>query len=88
MRNRLRRISVAIAITVLAEPSLWACAACFGKSDSQMAKGMNMGIFFLLGVIVTVLGGIAGAAIFLAKRAASLPREIQPVEILETTTRV
>ena len=30
-----------------------ACAACFGKSDSDMAKGMNAGIMALL---VFVLG--------------------------------
>jgi hypothetical protein len=44
------------------------CAACFGKSDSAMAQGMNMGIFTLLGVIVTVLLGVAGFFIFLARR--------------------
>jgi hypothetical protein len=33
-------------------PSLFACAACYGKSDSPLASGMNWGIFTLLGVIV------------------------------------
>ena len=50
--------------------SLFACAACYGQSDSAMAKGMNMGIFSLLGVIVAVLGGIAGFFVYLAKRSA------------------
>ena len=50
-------------------PSLHACAACFGKSDSDLAKGMNMGIFVLLGVIIAVLGGIASFFIYLARRA-------------------
>ena len=31
--------------------SLFACAACYGASDSPMAKGMNWGIFSLLGVV-------------------------------------
>jgi hypothetical protein len=53
---------------VATSPSLHACAACFGKSDSNLAKGMNMGIFALLGVIVTVLGGIASFFVFLARR--------------------
>jgi len=48
-----------------------ACAACFGASDSSMAKGMNMGIFALLGVIVLVLGGIASFFVFLARRASA-----------------
>jgi hypothetical protein len=49
---------------------VFACAACYGQSDSAMAKGMNMGIFSLLAVIVTVLGGIAGFFVYLAKRSA------------------
>lgn len=34
---------------------LFACAACYGKSDSALAQGMNWGIFTLLGVVLTVL---------------------------------
>ena len=53
---------------------LLACATCFGRSDSALAEGMNMGILFLLGVIGVVLGGIASFMIFLARRAAQLRR--------------
>jgi hypothetical protein len=35
--------------------AFFACAACYGKSDSPLASGMNWGIFTLLGVILTVL---------------------------------
>ncbi|MEW6160616.1 MAG: hypothetical protein AB1813_24565 [Verrucomicrobiota bacterium] len=55
--------------------SLLACATCFGQSDSAMAKGMNMGIFSLLGVILFVLGGIASFFIYLAVRTAKLNQE-------------
>jgi len=48
----------------------FACAACFGQSDSAMAAGMNWGILSLLVIIVSVLGGVAGFFIFLARRAA------------------
>jgi ABC-type antimicrobial peptide transport system permease subunit len=48
------------------------CAACFGKSDSPLAAGMNWGILSLLGVIVSVLGGVAGFFAFLARRAARM----------------
>src|SRR3954447_4095930 len=51
--------------------SLFACAACYGQSDSPMAKGMNWGIFCLLAVIVPVLGTFAGFFVYLAKRAAA-----------------
>ena len=49
----------AVLATVLLRPdSLLACAACYGQSDSPLAKAMNWGIFTLLGVVVCVLGGI------------------------------
>jgi len=53
----LRKILVA-AIS-LAPSSLFACAACYGRSDSPLASGMNWGIFTLMGVILTVLTCIA-----------------------------
>lgn len=42
-------------IVALAPSSLLACAACYGRSDSALAEGMNWGIFTLLGVVLTVL---------------------------------
>ena len=35
--------------------TLLACAACYGRSDSTLAQGMNWGIFTLMGVLLTVL---------------------------------
>jgi hypothetical protein len=49
----MRKILVSAA--ALAPSPLFACAACYGKSDSPLASGMNWGIFTLLGVILTVL---------------------------------
>jgi len=49
-----------------------ACSACFGKSDSAMAKGMNMGILALLAVVLFVLSGFAAFLIYLVKRAAQM----------------
>jgi hypothetical protein len=37
-----------------------------------MALGMNWGIFSLLGVVVCVLGGVAGFFIYLARKSAAL----------------
>jgi hypothetical protein len=53
-------------------PSAWACAACFGRSDSKLAEGMNMGIFSLLLVVLLVLSGVAAFFIYLARRASTL----------------
>jgi hypothetical protein len=71
MRNPL--LLLALVCGPLAAPLL-ACATCFGRSDSALAQGMNMGILFLLAVIGVVLAGIAGFMIFLARRAAQLRR--------------
>ena len=51
--------------------TLLACAACYGQSDSPLAKGMNWGIFTLLGVVVFVLGTITTFFVYLGKRAAT-----------------
>ena len=51
---------------------VFACAACFGQSDSAMAAGMNWGILSLLGMIVVVLGSVAAFFVFLARRAATM----------------
>jgi hypothetical protein len=59
------------ALAMAAAPqSVLACATCFGKSDSDLAKAMNWGILSLLAVVIFVLGGIATFFIYLAKRAA------------------
>jgi len=63
---------LSILIASLSALSASACSACFGKSDSPMAQGMNWGIFSLLAVIVPVLGGVAGFFVFLSKRSAAL----------------
>ena len=55
----LRKLLTAAALAVFAPLPLFACAACYGKSDSALASGMNWGIFTLLGVVLTVLTCIA-----------------------------
>lgn len=59
-------------LSLAGAPSGWACATCFGRSDSALAEGMNMGILFLLGVILTVLAALGGFFIYLARRAAAI----------------
>lgn len=66
------RVFIAILLVALSQPSMQACTACFGKSDSNLAKGMNMGIFALLLVITAVLCGVAGFFVFLAKRSSEI----------------
>jgi len=70
--KRLGLAAILNAVLVLASaPSALACSACFGKSDSAMARSVNASIFTLMGVIGTVLIGAASFFVFLAKRAAA-----------------
>jgi heme/copper-type cytochrome/quinol oxidase subunit 2 len=67
--------------------SVWACAACYGQSDAPMAQGMNWGILSLMGIIVLVLGGVAGFFVYLARRAAELAVTTPPSPLAESTER-
>jgi hypothetical protein len=87
----IRRCTLLAALLMAAAPqSALACATCFGKSDSDLARAMNWGILSLLAVVVFVLGGIAAFFIYLARRAAmtdgteppapqSLPETAEPM---------
>ncbi|MBC8003484.1 MAG: hypothetical protein H7X97_12930 [Opitutaceae bacterium] len=75
---RLTHLYLLAAFSLLLSPSpVLACATCFGKSDSKMAEGMNMGILSLLVVITTVLFAMACFFVFLAKRATAAPASEQ-----------
>jgi hypothetical protein len=77
-------------LATAASPNLLACTACFGQSDSSMARGMNMGIFSLLLVITCVLTGVAGFFVYLMRRSAQLAEahERTAAEISENRTHV
>ena len=70
-------VATALGAVALHPASLFACAACYGASDSPMAKGMNWGILSLLGVVVVVLGSFASFFVFLGKKAAAAAHEEQ-----------
>lgn len=56
-----------------------ACSACYGKSDSALAKGMNAGIYVLLGFIGMVLVGVSGFFVFIVRRGARVEAGSHPV---------
>jgi hypothetical protein len=78
--------AASLAVVLHSSPAL-ACAACFGKSDSALARGMNMGIFSLLAVVVGVLGGVAGFFIYLARRSSKMEAEARTFPVSETINR-
>jgi hypothetical protein len=47
-----------LAFLLMIKTSVFACATCYGASDSPLAQGMNWGIATLLGVIGSVLAGV------------------------------
>lgn len=55
---------------LFADP-LFACSVCYGDPNSSMSKGLTWGIAVLLGVVVTVLGGITTFFVYLAKKSAT-----------------
>jgi heme/copper-type cytochrome/quinol oxidase subunit 2 len=68
----------------LAPSSLLACAACYGRSDSALAEGMNWGIFTLLGVVLTVLTCILVFFVHIVRKeekASSNPAPVNPPEL-------
>ena len=85
MTQKLRRSILAVCIGMVIPQSLFACAACYGKSDSQLALGMNWGIFSLLFVVACVLGTISAFFIYLAKRSAAMAN--QSATLPEPTTQ-
>ena len=63
-----------IAVAAVSLPTgAHACAACFGRSDSRLAQGMNMGILVLLFFIVSMLVMISMFFVFLGRRASQHP---------------
>ncbi|HUA68033.1 MAG TPA: hypothetical protein VMA13_05750 [Candidatus Saccharimonadales bacterium] len=79
----LRRCLIAISLMCLIPSPLFACAACYGKSDSALAQGMNWGIFTLMGFIVTVLACIALFFVHIVRKeeAATNPPPEQPADL-------
>jgi magnesium-transporting ATPase (P-type) len=59
-------------LAAFAPTQMFACAACYGRSDSPLASGINWGIFTLFCVIATVLGSIATFFVFIIRREAAL----------------
>jgi hypothetical protein len=58
--------------------SLWACAACTGRTDSPLAVAMNWGIVTLLGVVLTVLSGVLVFFVHVIRKEESASRDTTP----------
>ena len=64
----MRTLLIAVVLTAAPRVAL-ACPVCFGQNDSPLAKGVNMGVFFMLGIVGVMLAGFASFFIYLSRRA-------------------
>lgn len=68
----MRQTLITLAIAAVPRVAL-ACSVCFGQSDSPMAWGTKLGVFFMLGVTVSVLAAFGAFFIYLIRRAKLVP---------------
>ena len=69
------KLLAAAVFAMIAAVRASACAACFGKNDSPMAKGLNAGIFVLLAVVAAFWVIFGSFFVFIARRA----KRVNPV---------
>ena len=76
--NSFWKIISTFALITAAPAKLLACAACYGGNiDAPMTNGMNWGIFTLMAVIGTVLGGFLTFLIYAIRKSEALEAEAQ-----------
>ena len=77
MKKSMIRISSLISAAIFfAAGSSQACSVCFGDPSFKMSQSLFGAMYFLLGAITLVLGGIAWTAWTWAKRARMLEKQI------------
>ena len=81
-------VAALFAALLFSAKSAFACAACAGQSDSDLAKGMNWGIFTLLGVVVVVLGGIGAFFIYLVRKSSATATAMPADALSQTTSQI
>ena len=60
-----------------------ACSVCFGDKDSQMVKGANNGILFLLIIVGLVQAGFVALFFSFRHRARMLQRQREELRLVE-----
>ncbi len=78
-RVRLLTILACLVALLSAQPVL-ACSVCYGDPNSAMSEGARAGVLVLLGVVGTVLTGLASLLVFWMRRAAKLERLVSADE--------
>lgn len=81
--RRFRNLILAAALAMFSPTPLFACAACYGRSDDPLAHGINWGIFSLLGVVVLMLSSIATFFFVFLRRQAALAEKMVEANLAE-----
>ena len=76
---QLGRLLLLPVLALFAPVKLFACATCYGASDSPMADGMNWGIFTLLGIVVPVLVSFLAFFIYLIRKSEALAKAAEKI---------
>ncbi len=82
-QNRAAKVSLVILAclgALLSAQPVLACSVCYGDPNSAMHQGAQAGVLVLLGVVGTVLTGLASLLIFWMRRAADLRAQVEAVE--------
>lgn len=56
----------------------FACAVCFGDSESPMAKGVVAGVVVLIAVVGAVLFAVAGTGVYWMQRSRRMVQGVYP----------
>ena len=73
--NIARKILVLGLLAAAVPTPLFACAACYGRTDSPLATGMNYGILTLLGVVLSVLTVFLVCFVHIVRKSDALHRD-------------
>ena len=61
--------TTAVIVPIIIPPSLYACAVCFGGTETSVTEGLKIGMLFLLLIVGIVIGGIFAFVWFMIRRA-------------------
>jgi len=66
------RLFPLLVLALMHPVSAQACAACYGDPDSSVSKGLTWAISALIGVVLSVLGGVIAFFVHASRQAARL----------------
>ncbi len=77
------RSAIAVIAVLLIAPSLFACPVCWGSPDDPMVKGVNSGIWVLLGLVAFVQIGFVAMFWSFWRRAREQRRFRESLRVIE-----